>query len=287
MKPIRGDRYKCTHESCPDYDLCSACEAKNVHPSSHPLIKIRAPAPATAPTVPTGEVHLGVTCDGCNTSPITGVRYKCSVCPDYDLCEACEAKGAAVHPAHHALIKIRRSRVHPAAAGDKPAGREGRCGRRFGGAEASGRGFAWPRFARMALFPEAACATATPTPAPTPTVPLAEKKETKEPLATSLSSTPVTVPAPAPAPTAVAPTPVSVPVSPVPAPAPSPSPSPVAAPKPVAPAPAPAPSGRYASELAELAWMGFVNRDLNAYLLDRNRGDVSRVVGWLLQKGSA
>lgn len=52
------------------------------------------------------NVHEGVTCDGCNTSPIVGTRYKCSVCWDYDLCDACEAKGAAVHDLSHPLIKI-------------------------------------------------------------------------------------------------------------------------------------------------------------------------------------
>lgn len=51
------------------------------------------------------NVHEGVTCDGCSGG-IVGIRYKCSVCWDYDLCEACEAKGAAVHDISHPLIKI-------------------------------------------------------------------------------------------------------------------------------------------------------------------------------------
>jgi len=38
-------------------------------------------------------------------SPITGIRFKCRVCPDYDLCEACEAKN--VHPADHPLVKFK------------------------------------------------------------------------------------------------------------------------------------------------------------------------------------
>jgi len=50
-------------------------------------------------------VHHGITCDGCQMSPITGLRFKCRVCPDYDLCEACEAKNG--HPADHPLIKFK------------------------------------------------------------------------------------------------------------------------------------------------------------------------------------
>jgi hypothetical protein len=32
-------------------------------------------------------VHSTVICDGCGVHPIVGVRYKCSVRPDFDLCE--------------------------------------------------------------------------------------------------------------------------------------------------------------------------------------------------------
>ena len=48
------------------------------------------------------ECHVGVTCDGCNGS-IIGFRYKCFVCPDYDLCEKCSAAG--IHSEHN-MIKI-------------------------------------------------------------------------------------------------------------------------------------------------------------------------------------
>lgn len=36
--------------------------------------------------------HPNVACDGCSISPITGVRYKCSVCNNFDYCELCEER---------------------------------------------------------------------------------------------------------------------------------------------------------------------------------------------------
>lgn len=49
-----------------------------------------------------GSVHSGVTCDECSLSPILGVRYKCAVRSDFDLCERCEAKKQQPYP----MIKI-------------------------------------------------------------------------------------------------------------------------------------------------------------------------------------
>lgn len=47
-----------------------------------------------------GEIHRGVTCDGCQ-GPVRGFRYKCFQCPDYDLCGKCETSG--VHSGHSFL----------------------------------------------------------------------------------------------------------------------------------------------------------------------------------------
>lgn len=48
-------------------------------------------------------VHQRVSCDGCGVNPIVGLRYKCSVCPDFDFCEKCE--DTVKHD--HAFIKIK------------------------------------------------------------------------------------------------------------------------------------------------------------------------------------
>jgi hypothetical protein len=56
-------------------------------------------------------VHRGYTCAGCKATPITGIRYRCSVRPDYDLCEKCESAMDVPHP----MIKIREPKHAPQA----------------------------------------------------------------------------------------------------------------------------------------------------------------------------
>ncbi|XP_045065114.1 sequestosome-1-like [Coregonus clupeaformis] len=71
-------------------------------------------APHTGPPPPHGHgphghgphgppmVHPNVTCDECEGS-VAGTRFKCTVCPDYDLCSTCQAKG--LHK-EHVLLPI-------------------------------------------------------------------------------------------------------------------------------------------------------------------------------------
>jgi peptidoglycan hydrolase-like protein with peptidoglycan-binding domain len=125
VHPIVGARYQCT--VCPDFDLCAKCEATpGAHPPQHALVKHRQSGQHQT-------LHEGITCDGCQQSPISGVRYKCRVCPDYDLCSSCEAKNT--HPPDHPLIKFKVPRSHR-------RGQWGGCHRGFGhsGAEHPLRG---------------------------------------------------------------------------------------------------------------------------------------------------
>merc|ERR1711874_701723 len=48
------------------------------------------------------NIHPGITCDGCQ-GKVSGFRYKCLVCEDFDLCKACEFSG--LHP-EHSVIRI-------------------------------------------------------------------------------------------------------------------------------------------------------------------------------------
>ncbi|XP_036321632.1 protein ref(2)P [Rhagoletis pomonella] len=43
-------------------------------------------------------IHEHVECDACGLAPIVGFRYKCIQCPNFDLCQRCEAQHK--HPEH-------------------------------------------------------------------------------------------------------------------------------------------------------------------------------------------
>jgi hypothetical protein len=53
--------------------------------------------------------HFGVTCDGCNQSPLRGMRYKCKDCPDFDFCQECKTNKA--HDPSH-TFEVIASPVH-------------------------------------------------------------------------------------------------------------------------------------------------------------------------------
>lgn len=94
LQPVLGTRFHCS--VCTNVDLCATCEAKSVHPADHPLLKLVPPT-----------VHPGVACANCGEDPIAGTRFKCSLCPDFDLCAQCESLSPPVHKAEHAFLKIR------------------------------------------------------------------------------------------------------------------------------------------------------------------------------------
>jgi len=83
----------------------AAEEGDEVDPSSSDPIGNFA-ADESIPAVPTTKaVHnVGsvVTCDECGMSPIVGIRYKCAVREDYDLCEKCERSKLQPYP----MVKI-------------------------------------------------------------------------------------------------------------------------------------------------------------------------------------
>lgn len=50
--------------------------------------------------------HTGINCDQCGVAPIIGVRYRCSMCSNYDLCSKCIEPTVKQHPKEHLFLRI-------------------------------------------------------------------------------------------------------------------------------------------------------------------------------------
>uniref|UniRef100_A0A8C3R0J7 Next to BRCA1 gene 1 protein n=1 Tax=Cyanoderma ruficeps TaxID=181631 RepID=A0A8C3R0J7_9PASS len=61
---------------------------------------------APAPSESSSQCDWLISCCNCQAR-IVGVRYQCSLCPAYNICEECEA-GAYAHDPNHVLLKLRR-----------------------------------------------------------------------------------------------------------------------------------------------------------------------------------
>lgn len=97
--PLINKRFHCV--VCPDFDLCESCVdfTNNSHNQSHDMILMKQPRNTLIEHV----IHNDVTCDGCKTTPIIGVRFKCTVCDDFDLCSKCVYN----HDPNHHLIMMK------------------------------------------------------------------------------------------------------------------------------------------------------------------------------------
>uniref|UniRef100_A0A1D1YF52 Next to BRCA1 gene 1 protein n=1 Tax=Anthurium amnicola TaxID=1678845 RepID=A0A1D1YF52_9ARAE len=102
---IFGIRHKCIN--CPDFDLCNNCIslAPTQHPN-HTFMLIHRPGEPEI-KIPDAAFHPGIRCDGCHKQ-ITGIRFKCGNCPDFDLCGNCEASPLKKHDPNHVFIKFKR-----------------------------------------------------------------------------------------------------------------------------------------------------------------------------------
>ncbi|KAG2762892.1 hypothetical protein Pcac1_g25401 [Phytophthora cactorum] len=89
--PLVGVRYKSLE--VPNFDLCEECEASGKYIRYEPFIKITDPSRAPKQKRISELVHPCVTCDGCEMSPIVGVRFKSQTKENFDLCERCEVSG--------------------------------------------------------------------------------------------------------------------------------------------------------------------------------------------------
>lgn len=114
-KRIVSTRYKCY--GCADYDLCSDCIClkSSMHNPTHSFERIimNAESPLPPPlfqdsqtTFASFPAHIHVECDGCDKAIVSGIRYKCLECPDYDLCEQCIMNRFFIHEGHR-FVKVR------------------------------------------------------------------------------------------------------------------------------------------------------------------------------------
>ena len=108
VTPLRGNRYKC--KVCKDFDFCENCYKLNKESHGHDFRVIEHPHCRNRLGHPNkkycqrGIVHSKIMCDGCGMLPLTGWRYKCSICDDYNLCENCEERIGGKHD--HPFLKI-------------------------------------------------------------------------------------------------------------------------------------------------------------------------------------
>ena len=68
-------------------------------------------------------VHIGIHCDSCFKQNITGTRWKCLFCKDFDVCDACEKNGFCnTHNAfcNHVFIKIDNTTTFNSKLAEKP-----------------------------------------------------------------------------------------------------------------------------------------------------------------------
>lgn len=104
-KNFKGYRYKCLH--CHNYDLCDLCFEKKrsskAHSSSHPTLLLQDPTltsklealvtigleKVNEICVQKNVVHQGIQCNSCRKEHVTGIRFVCDECLNYNLCFHC------------------------------------------------------------------------------------------------------------------------------------------------------------------------------------------------------
>ncbi|KAH9486264.1 Exocyst complex component SEC3 [Psilocybe cubensis] len=90
--------------------LCFFCDSRIVGDRYHPdhaFVRIKASEDHIRARPSVKQMH-NTTCKGCSMS-IYGCRFKCMhpECPDYNLCETCEALPIPVHSVLHPMLKIK------------------------------------------------------------------------------------------------------------------------------------------------------------------------------------
>ena len=61
---------------------------------------------AIVPQTNQAAVHVGVQCENCKCTNLIGIRYKCFICENYNLCEKCEVYNQSIHASGHCFLKL-------------------------------------------------------------------------------------------------------------------------------------------------------------------------------------
>ena len=117
MHPLVGKRYKC--ECCPNFDFCEECYKKKKGKHGHSfrqvetrvlLKEILKQYSRKTENEEGKPIHHQYSCDGCGMNPIVGIRYKCSICDNFDYCESCEEMHKNEH--NHPFFKVYRPNMN-------------------------------------------------------------------------------------------------------------------------------------------------------------------------------
>jgi len=95
--PLTGVGFKCNQ--CYDFDMCNKCRKKGKH-KYHKL-----EAFYSTFNKDLIHAHKDIFCNMC-TKPVIGIRFKCKVCKDFNLCIRCETLRSHKHP----LLKITKKK---------------------------------------------------------------------------------------------------------------------------------------------------------------------------------
>ena len=108
----QGDEGICACTSCPRGDSAKCRPLFNAFLEA--LVTPVSPRPAS-PQPPPRQIAPNqhqANCDGCGWRTFSGDRYKCTVCADYDLCQACYDRNVHLDTSH-TFMKIRTPGARP------------------------------------------------------------------------------------------------------------------------------------------------------------------------------
>lgn len=88
-------------------DKLNTFEKKRQNFFNSEMSKLSTQSNVAMSVMPSNVIHTNIECSICKNNPIIGIRYKCTVCPSFNLCESCEESNNNKSPHPHNFIKIR------------------------------------------------------------------------------------------------------------------------------------------------------------------------------------